>query len=176
MDEDCQLRSHPVEYDLDDIVALSKQIPRSSAQIVRILIASILMLLMLSILAEFWWITGSVDWLTLATFLVIPAAVLLLSNRSVRARFRLIALRQNPLHAAQSYEITAAAFRIRSPKGVFDLRWTALANIKRSADRLFAFVNNRNAYIVPRRAFDSDEGFEAFATAALQRWEQSQRL
>jgi hypothetical protein len=176
MDEESELRSHPVDYELDDIVALSKQVPRSPASMARILIVSIVILLMVPIIVQVWWLTGMFDWLSLGIFLILPLAVLLLSNRRVRARLRLMAIRQSPLHAAQSYEITPAALRISSSKGVFDLRWTAFANLKRSADRLFAFVNHPNAYVVPRRAFDSDEQFDAFATAALERWEQSQRL
>jgi hypothetical protein len=59
---------------------------------------------------------------------------------------------------------------------VFDARWTAFTEIKRAGDRLFAFMNHRQAYVVPRRAFDSDEQFNAFANAAQERWEQSQRF
>jgi len=176
MDEDRELRSHPVDHELDDIVALSRQIPRSPAQIGRIVIGAIILVLMLPILAQFWLLTGTLDWLTLSTFLIIPLAFIIFANRRVRARFRLMAMRQNPLHAAHSYSITPTAFRISSSKGVFDLRWTAFANIKRSDDRLFAFVNSRNAYIVPRRAFDTDEQFEEFGNAALAFWEQSHRF
>jgi hypothetical protein len=54
--------------------------------------------------------------------------------------------------------------------------WSAIREAKRSDDHVFFFMTKRLAYIVPRRAFDSDAQFEAFAGAAQERWEVRNRL
>jgi YcxB-like protein len=108
--------------------------------------------------------------------LIVAAILLFVSNRRVRARFWLRVVRLSPLHSEHSYAITPATLQISFPKGVFDVRWTAFTDIKRTADRLFEFMNHRQAYVVPRRAFDSDEQFNAFVAAAQENWEQSHRL
>lgn len=176
MTDEPELRSHPVTYDLDDIIALSKLVPRGPLQTLRIAAGAIVILLTFIIVAEVWSLTGIVDWSAITVCLIVAVILLFVSNRRVRARFWLRVMRLSPLHAAHSYAVTPATLRISSPKGQFDVRWTAFTEIKRTADRLFAFMNHRQAYVVPRRAFDSDEKFEAFAAAAQERWEQSHRL
>ena len=111
-----------------------------------------------------------------AAALVVAAAVFLFSNRRFRARMWLRIMKLSPLHAPHGYAITPAALRITSSKGVSDIRWSAFPDVKSSGERLFAFMSPRQAFIVPRRAFDSDEQFEAFSSAAEEHWEQSHRL
>lgn len=176
MTEGSELRSHPVSYDLDDIVALSKLTPRGPLQALRIAAGAIVILLTFIIVAEVWSLTGIVDWSAITICLIVAAVLVFVSNRRVRARFWLRVMRLSPLHSAHSYEITPATLKISSPKGVFDVRWTAFTDLKPTADRLFAFMNHRQAYVVPRRAFDSDEQFAAFVAAAQEHWEQSHRL
>jgi len=176
MTEEPELRSHPVTYDLDDIIALSKLVPRGPLQILRVAAGAIVILFAFIIVTEVWSLTGIIDWSAIMVCLFVAAILLFASNRRVRARFWLRITRLSPLHAAHSYSITPATLRINSSKGQFDVRWTAFTEVKRTTDRLFAFMNHRQAYVVPRRAFDSDEQFEAFAAAAQERWEQSHRL
>jgi YcxB-like protein len=176
MTQEPELRSHPVSYDLDDVIALSKLTPRGPLQILRIAAGAIVILFTFTIVAEVWSLTGILDWGAITVCLIVAAILLFVSNRRVRARFWLRVMRLSPLHSAHSYAITPATLRISSPKGVFDVRWTAFTDIKRTADRLFAFMNHRQAYVVPRRAFDSDEEFNAFVAAAQEHWEQSHRL
>lgn len=171
-----ELQSHAVTYDLDDLVELSKLVPRGPVQVLRLTAAGIAVLFALTIVGEVWSLTGIIDWWAITVFLFAGVAVLFISNRKVRARFWLRVIRQSPLHAAHSYAVTPAGLRISSPKGVFNVRWTSFPEVKRTVDRLFVFMSPRQAYVIPRRAFDSDEQFEAFVSAAEKEWEQSQLL
>jgi hypothetical protein len=176
MSDEPELRSHPVMYDLDDLVALSKLTPRGPLQILRLCAAGIVIIFALTMVGEVWSLTGVIDWTGLISLLFVLVIVLVVCSRRMRARFWLRIMSFSALHSAQSFAITPVALRVSSSKGVFDARWSAFTDIKRSADRLFAFMNHRQAYVVPRRAFDSDEQFQAFAAAAQERWEQSHRL
>ena len=176
MSEEPELKSHPVTYDLDDIMALSKLVPRGPLQALRIAAGAIVILFAFTIVAEVWSLTGFIDWGAIITCLIVTLILLVVSNRRFRARFWLRIMRLSPLHAAQGYAITPQTLKISSSKGVFDVRWTAFTEVKRSSDRLFAFMSHRQAYVIPRRAFDTDEQFEAFAAAAQERWEESHRL
>jgi len=176
MSEQPELWSHPVTYEVDDLVALSKLVPRGPLQVFRLAAGVLVILLLFTTVGEAWALTGWVDWPALFACVFVAGILFLLTNRRVRAGLWLRIMRLGALHAAHSYAITPAALRISSSKGVFDARWTAFTEIKRAGDRLFAFMNHRQAYVVPRRAFDSDEQFNAFANAAQERWEQSQRF
>ena len=176
MSNDAQLQSHPVSYELDDLVALSKLVPRGPLQILRICAGAIVIIFAFTLVGEIWSLTGIIDWSAIITCLMVAAIVLIVSSRRIRARFWLRVMRAGAFHGAQSYAITPAALRISSPKGVSNVRWTAFVDLKKTGDRMFAFMNHRQAYVVPRRAFDSDDQFEAFIAAAQDRWEQSHRL
>jgi hypothetical protein len=45
-----------------------------------------------------------------------------------------------------------------------------VAFVKRTGDRLFLFVATRLAYVIPLRAFVSEESFQRFADEAEERW------
>jgi len=49
------------------------------------------------------------------------------------------------------------------------IRWPAILKIGETSDHCFLFLNSENAYIIPRRAFDSDDAFEHFISAC-RRW------
>jgi hypothetical protein len=176
MSDEAEFQSHPISYEVDDLVALSKLVPRGPTQVLRIAVGAIAIIFAFTLVAEVWSLTGIIDWSAIITCLIVATIVLIVSSRRIRARFWLRVMRAGAFHGAQSYAITPAALRISSPKGVSDVRWTAVVDVKRAGDRLFAFMNHRQAYVVPRRAFDSDEQFEAFIVAAQDRWEQSHRL
>jgi hypothetical protein len=165
-------RSNPVDYDVDDLVALSKLVPRGPIQVLRIAGGVVVILLVVTITAEAWALTGFIDWSALVVGLFLGALIILFSDRRIRARLWLKLTRRSPLYAPQSFEVAPAGLRISSPKLSSEIRWSALRDMKQAEDRLFFFVTKRLAYIVPRRAFDSDSDFEAFAAAAADRWEQ----
>lgn len=169
--EEPELRSHPVDYEIDDLLALSKLVPRSKMQMARIAAGSLVILLFFAIIVEAWSLTGIVDWPALGAAFFVSVLLLLFANRRFRAWMLVRVARRNPLYAPPSYAITPGALRISSARGTSDVLWTAFPDVKRAGDRLFIFMSKRQAFIIPRRAFDSDEQFEAFAAAAHERWE-----
>lgn len=176
MSEDpAEPRSNPVDYDVDDLVALSKLVPRGPIQVLRIAGGAIVILLVVTITAEAWALTGFIDWSALVVGLLLGVLIILLSDRRMRARLWLRLTKRSPLYAPHSFTVGPTALRVSSPKLSSEIRWSTLRDMKRAEDRLFFFVTKRLAYIVPRRAFDTDADFEAFAAVAAERWEQRER-
>ena len=59
-------------------------------------------------------------------------------------------------------------FRNREMEGL--VFWNAIRSIKTRADRTFLFLTSRSALILPRRAFDTDDQFDAFTSIARDEW------
>ena len=176
MSEEPELRSKPVNYDLDDLVALSKLVPRRPLHMFRIAAGALVILLLFTTLVEAWSLTGFVDWPALFAGFFVALLLLLFSNRRFRSWLWLRVARRNPLYAPQTFSLTGDGLRVSSPKGMSELPWTTFRDVKCVDDRLFMFLSDRLAYVVPRRAFDSDAGFQAFAAAAQEGWAKRHRL
>src|SRR5437868_2363266 len=82
-----EFESHPVSYDLDDLIALSKLVPRGPFQVLRIAAAAIVILFAFTIVAEVWSLTGIIDWGAIIACLIVASILLGVSNRQFRARF-----------------------------------------------------------------------------------------
>ena len=171
-----ELRSHPVNYDVDDLMALSRLVPHGPVQILRMTGAIVVILLVVTVIFEAWALTGFVDWTSLMIGLIIGSLILLFSSRRVRAKLWLKIARRSPLHAAQSFLLAPSALQIASAKATIEIPWTTFRNLKVAEERLFIFMTKRLAYIVPRRAFDSEADYIAFVEAAQQYWAQRHRL
>jgi len=171
-----KLQSKAITYEIDDLIALSRLVPRSAIQNLRIAAGALIILLAFTMVAEAWSLTGLIDWTAIVTSVLVAALLLLFSNRQVRSRLWLRFARKSPLYSPHSYEITPGALRISSPKGASDVRWTVFPDVRRVGDRLFVFMTKRQAFIIPLRAFDSTGDFDAFAAAAHDCWEQRHRL
>lgn len=176
MTEEPPLRSKPVTYDADDIIALSKLVPRTPVHIFRIAAGSIVILLMLLVVAEAYALTGMVDWPAIVACLFVAGMVLMLTNRRFRANIWLKLQKRSALHDGHVFEIGPGALLIISPKARSEIPWTTFIDMKVADSRLFLFMSKRLAYVIPRRAFDSDREFEAFTAAARGYWEQRHRL
>lgn len=176
MTHEPRLRSNPVNYDLDDLIALSQIVPRAHAQTLRIAAGTVLILLMMVMVAEAWSLTGIIDWPAIGASLFVAIMLFLFSNRRIRAWFWLRLARRNPHFVPHSFTITPSALQVSSPKSRSELQWSAFPDLKRVGDRLFVFMTKRQAFVIPRRAFASDSEFESFAAAARQCWEQRHRL
>ena len=50
------------------------------------------------------------------------------------------------------------------------VRWPAIRRVRRFQNRLFLFLTATSAFVVPRRAFQSDTEFETFADEADKCW------
>src|SRR5690242_16113718 len=135
MTEQPELRSHPVSYDLDDLVELSKLVPRGPVQTIRIAAGALIVLLAFTIVFQVWSLTGMIDWSAVIVTVFIAAAGIVVTNRRIRALLRLRIMRLSPLHVPHSYEITPVALRMSSAKGVSDVRWTSFTDLKRSGGR-----------------------------------------
>jgi hypothetical protein len=176
MNAEAELRSNPVSYDIDDLIALSKIVPRARAQTYRIAAGAIVILLMLAMVAEAWPLTGLVDWPAVGASLFVASMILLVSNRRIRAWFWLRVARSNPFFVSHSFAITPGGLRVSSPRSRSEVQWAAFPDVKRVDDLLFVFTAKRQAFVIPRRAFESDAEFEAFAAVAQRCWEQRHRL
>ena len=82
-------------------------------------------------------------------------------------------MRRSPLYSAQSLALRDGGLFVDSAKYKTEIAWRGIVDVRRSADRIFFFMGKRLAYIVPRRAFDSDADFENFASVGEQRWRQA---
>lgn len=176
MSEGPALRTKPINYDLDDLIALSDLVPRTAIHVLRMAAAAIVVLLVATIVFEAWVLTGMIDWPSLFAGFFVALLIFVISNRRFRAWTWLRLRKRSAFYAPSSFELVAGAFRISSSKLSSEIPWTTIRNVKRVDGRLFVFVTKRLAYIVPRRAFDSDEEFNAFAAAAHDAWEQRHRL
>jgi hypothetical protein len=174
--EGSALRSNPVAYDLEDLLALSRLVPRTGLAVFRIAVVSIVILFVFVIVAEAWALTGIVDWPSIITALIFALMIILLTNRRVRAWLWLRVARRSPLHAAHSFEVTPGGLRVGSPKFTSEIPWTTFYDVKLADERLFVFMTKRLAYIIPRRAFDTEQEFASFAAAARHHWTERHRL
>lgn len=176
MSEERSLRSNPINYDVDDLVALSRLVPRGPIHMLRFVAGAVVVLLIVTITAEAWALTGFIDWSALAIGLFLGGLIMLVSSRPMRARLWLRIMRRSPLYAPQIFEVAPSGLRVSSPKLNSEIPWSTFRDVKRADCRLFIFMTQRLAYIVPRRAFDSDADFDDFAAAAHDAWERRHRL
>jgi hypothetical protein len=110
------------------------------------------------------------DFLPAVGVAIVLAALGSATGRALTWRLR---LRRNRLYAPQTFVISDSAFQILSSTGELTLPWTSILSIKRANERLFLFITRYSAYIVPRRAFETEEEFANFAAAAAERWKSS---
>jgi hypothetical protein len=106
---------------------------------------------------------GLIGWL----FMIVPLTASRVGMRRISRAGQLL---------DQAFEITDDTFVIRNSKGESRYNWFAIRSVERLHDRLFLFVSDRCAFIVPCRAFETTEGFDAFARLAEERWEMRHRL
>ena len=75
------------------------------------------------------------------------------------------------------FSLTREGVRLRNREMEGLVFWNAIRSVKTRADRTFLFLTSRSALIVPRRAFDSDDQFDAFTGIARDEWaKRRQRL
>jgi hypothetical protein len=169
------LTSSEVTYSNDDFVAFARQIRQGRMRLYRRIAAvfAILMPLMLALDAA---LRQPLPWWQAA--LGIAAAAMLWTLASPRVQGRMIQreARRLGLASGQSFAVTDEGLEARAESGHTLTKWSAIREVRVAEGRLFAFVSDTSAYIVPRRIFGSDAEFEAFAAAAEQGWEKRHRL
>ena len=84
--------------------------------------------------------------------------------------------RRNDLLREQRMTVAEDCFRAESSRGKTEVRWSAIPRLHEEEKRLFVYSTRSQAFIIPERAFEKREDFEAFIAAAKQRWGQHHRL
>ena len=84
--------------------------------------------------------------------------------------------RRSDLMRKQVMTVADDCFRAESSRGKTEVRWSAVPKILETEGRLFVYLTRHQAFIVPVRAFETSEDFEAFARSAKHHWEQHHRL
>ena len=159
------LRTLPVEYNVEDYVALGRLIRpnwRQPARIILFVAAAILIFLSVAQLA----LEMPVDWWDLAETVSICFLLLIFLSDGVQARLMRRQTRRNPLYAPQQFAAEDEGLRVSSAHGEAFTRWGSLDRMERQGDRLFFFVSKRCAYILPIRAFARQSEFDEFASFA----------
>ena len=171
-----EFRTKPFVYDIDDLQALAAQVQKSWIRWYRIGAFTVIGIVALTIIIDASIAPEDLDWAPMGAGLIAAILLLLFSSTRVRAWIWLKLMKRSPFYASQSFGLYPTALFADSPKGRSEIPFTAFHEVKRVDDRVFLFMSKRLAYIVPRRAFDSDADFEAFATAAEERWSKRHRL
>lgn len=84
--------------------------------------------------------------------------------------------RRDDLMREQVMTAAEDCFRAESSRGKTEVRWPAVPRIHVEQPRLFVYSTRRQAFVIPRRAFESDADFDAFIEAVKAHWEKSHRL
>jgi len=164
-------RRNPAEvtYGAGDIAAMNLVLWRFwlsvTGIIAAVIIAVPIVLLVLdgypladSVNAIDWWFTGLVILIVLIWLIVATAVKYWWNSRK-------------GLHGPIQFALTdeGVSFRSRQMEGV--AFWTTIKSVKTIGNRAYLFIGPRTGFIIPRRAFDSDAEFAAFAFEASERWE-----
>ena len=164
-----EIRSGEVDYSIEDFRTLLRESPPRRLRIYRV--ASWI----LAVAALVAWIAPGppgapyTSW-DLVYCLLLAAVLALFGSLAVRARWSRWQLRRDRLYAPQRFGIEDKALKVASAKCRSTIDWVAVDRVARRDDCVLLFVSRDSAYIVPRRAFDSDEAFGAFAAAAEKQW------
>jgi hypothetical protein len=161
----------PVTYSLGDFYALTVQGWRVWLGIVAAIALLLYLLPVALALADGWtleWAMATADWIlpTIAIAFLIAFIVAIVAIKYWLAVRRGLIEPTTILATPDGLEIASA--RIHS-----SVKWAAITRIVRTRSRVFLFLAPRAAVISPRRSFDSDEQFEAWAVHAERLWQTS---
>ena len=93
----------------------------------------------------------------------------------LKARLAMRAARDTGAALAQTFTIEDDLER-KSERGISKIRWSAVPRLEHQPGAFFVFNGPRTAFNVPRRVFASEAEFEAFVSAAEERWKRVHRL
>ena len=171
-----QFRCKPFNVDLDDLVALAGQVDQSSMRWFRWGAVAILLLVAVTVVLEQTAERPYLDWTLVGVGLFCALGTLVVSSVRFRGWLWLKFARRRPLHGPQTYALLSDGVQISAEKGKTEIPWTSLHHVTCEEGRLFLFLAERLAFVVPRRAFDSDAEFEAFAGEVQTQWKKLHRL
>jgi hypothetical protein len=160
-----------VTYSAADIAALNMVIWKFWLCFIAIIVAALIAIPIIFSLVDGYSLVGSmgaIDWpFTGVVTLLLVAWLIVATVFSYWRRAR------KGLHGPIQFALTqeGLSFRSRQMEGV--AFWQSIKSVKNVGGRLYLFIDRRVAFIIPRRAFASDQEFEAFAAAAEARWRQA---
>ena len=158
-----------VTYSAADIAALNMVIWKFWLVFVAIIAAVLIAVSIIFPLLDGYSVADSisaVDWpFTSVVILILIAWLVVVTFFSHWRRAR------NGLHGPIQFALTheGLGFRSRQMEGI--AFWQSIKSVKNRGGRLYLFVSARVAFIVPRRAFDSEAAFYAFVAEAEERWQ-----
>ena len=177
MSEGSDPRTLPFRYDRSDFVALAKLgRPRVVAWL---FIVAWSLFAIAALLIAICLIAGSSRVVVFIPILLALLAAYLLLHRcgahiSAWAIDRVA--RRDDLMREQVMTVADDCFRAESTRGMTEVRWPAIPRIHAEEPRLFVYSTRRQAFIIPRRAFESDADFDVFVEAVKEHWARSHRL
>ena len=171
-----ELRSKPFNVDLDDLLALAGQVDQSSMRWFRWGAVAILLLVAVTVVLEQTAERPYLDWTLVGVGLFCALGTLVISSVRFRGWLWLKFARRRPLHGPQIYAVHSNGLEISAEKGKTEIPWTSLHHVTCEEGRVFLFLAERLAFVVPRRAFDSGAEFAAFTATVQQQWKKLHRL
>jgi len=176
MSEEPRLQSKPFNVDLDDLVALAGQVDQSSMRWFRRGAVAILLLVAVTVVLEQSIERPYVDWMLVGVGVFCAFGTLMVSSVRFRGWLWLKFARRRPLHGPQTYALRSDGLLVSGAKGKTEVPWTSVHHVALEDGRLFVFLSERLAFVVPRRAFDSGAEFAAFTATVQQQWKKLHRL
>jgi hypothetical protein len=86
----------------------------------------------------------------------------------LQAEIALRSARREGLLVAQRLELTAEGLRSSSSNGETLTRWVGVKDVARTHEHVVFWITSTVAFMAPRRAFPTQEAFEAFARQAAE--------
>lgn len=170
MSDKPKLQTRPFHVDLDDLVALAGQVDQSAMRWFRRGAVAILLLVAVTVVLEQSIERPYVDWTLIGVGVFCAFGIVVVSSVRFRGWLWLKFARRRPLHGPQTYALLSDGLLVSGAKGRTEVPWTGLHHVTCENGRRFIYLAERFAFVVPKRAFDRDEEFEAFAATVQQHW------
>lgn len=177
MTEGSDPRTLPFRYDRDDFIALAKLgRPRVVGWLFRL---AWLLFALAALLIAICLVAGSSRVVVfIPALLVLLLAYLLLHRYGANISAWIInrVARRDDLLREQVMTVAQDCFRAESSRGKTEVRWTVIPSVHVGKQRLFVYSTRRQAFIIPRRAFEFRAEFDAFVEATKEHWKRNHRL
>jgi len=171
-----EFRTRPFQYDMDDLQALARQVRGTFYRRVRLAGFVVIGMLALTVAIDMSIAPTDLDWAAIACGVIASILLFLFSNLRFRSWVWLKLMKQSAFDSPNSFGLLPRGLFLESVKVRSEIAWEAIREVKRDDSHVFFFMSKLLAYIVPQRAFDDPQEFEAFAEAAGQHWRRKHSL
>jgi len=160
--------------ELDDLVALSLQMPATRRQCRIGLICLCVLCVSCAVAVVAVWLPGEIrlNYWPLVLLVLVVALSASLSPPILRRRIRRACVKVygDTLPWQETVGLSAQGIKAVTPDSEGLLRWKAIQRINVTSTHAFFFINNAHACIVPARAFLDEAEFQAFVAVANDFW------